>query len=358
MENIISYMEKSKDKTYKQMPFNELDALVYALLPYIDFSGISMNEITIKEAYKRLNQKFFLKKKDKFTEKNRNVLKLAALSQRYCDNIITNYTKINTSSTQFCALTIVVPHHFKYIAFEGTDDNLVGWEENFKMSYTYPVEAQSLAAKYFHDNTNFKDLTLFVGGHSKGGNLAVAAVMENNFFKRFQVDYIFNFDGPGFLSNIENSCKYRRITSKIRNYYPEDSFIGMILKQKGKEKYLKSKSHLAYQHDAHNWQIIDNHFVLGEKSKYSLSFQKRIDNLFKEYDLEKRQIFVTSFFTLLFAAGYTKKSELTKVSMSKIKNILKNNAELDSEKRSLIINVFKTIINNPENDETQEKYRK
>jgi len=60
-----------------------------------------------------------------------------------------------------------------YIAFRGTDDSIVAWKEDFMMSFSV-IPAQKFALDFLkhvisrHPNTDF-----IVGGHSKGGNLAI-----------------------------------------------------------------------------------------------------------------------------------------------------------------------------------------
>ena len=127
LSNLINYVKKNKDKTFKEYPFNEIDAAIYTALSYIDFSGIITDKITIKEAYDKTQDRFLLKSKDKFKEQNRALFKELASSNRFKDNVITSYKKLVNNNTQFGAITIVVPKHFKFIAFEGTEYELVGW---------------------------------------------------------------------------------------------------------------------------------------------------------------------------------------------------------------------------------------
>ena len=75
--------------------------------------------------------------------------------------------------TQFAALTFRLSDGATlYLAFRGNDDTLVGWKECFAMSYAFPVPAQALAQDYLQVAQRHPG-RLRVGGHSKGGNLAV-----------------------------------------------------------------------------------------------------------------------------------------------------------------------------------------
>ena len=165
LSNLINYVKENKDKTFKEYPFNEIDAAIYTALSYIDFSGIITDKMTIKEAYDKTQDRFLLKSKDKFKEQNRALFKELASSNRFKDNVITSYKRLVNNYTQFGAITIVVPKHFKFIAFEGTEDELVGWEENFKMAYMYPVPAHEEAITYLKENISKVKGFVITHGH-------------------------------------------------------------------------------------------------------------------------------------------------------------------------------------------------
>lgn len=349
MSNLIDYIKEYGNITYKDSPFNEVDALIYSLLPYIDFNGLINKPISIKEIYPKVFDKFKLKTKNKFFIENYDVFKAMAISKRYQDNIITSYLKVNTDCTQFCGLTILVPNHFKFIAYEGTDDLLVGWEENFKISYIYPNDAQQYAQKYLKDNLKFNDILVFIGGHSKGGNLAIASLMNQDIFNEWKVKYIFNFDGPGFLDKVLTTKRYQRIKNKIRSYYPEESKIGMIMHNEGSKKVIKSTTHGIHQHNVHSWLIDNNKLVIGTISKTSERFAKKIDKLIINFDEEKRMQFIDILFGVLRKSGFEYRSELTKINLTRLKSLLNETRQLTSDEKKLIIDVVKTMFKSNKN---------
>ncbi len=343
MSNLINYVKDNKDKTYKEFAFNEIDAAVYTALSYIDFTSIK-TKMTINEAYSLMQDRFFLKKKDKFTEENKALFKEVASSKRYKDNIITSFRKIRNTTTQFGAITIVVPRYFKFIAFEGTEDDLVGWEENFKMAYMYPVPAQREAVKYLKENIKPNDFVLYIGGHSKGGNLAMAAVMELNILHRYQIDYIFNFDGPGFNEKVVDIKKLKKIEKKTINYYPCESIVGMIFHSLGKTKIVKSNAIEIYQHDIHSWIIEEKTFKEGSLSSNSKKFHQKLDkitNTFSEEDLKR---FVDTIFYILNKAGYLYKADLKKLSLEKLKKLLDETRNLNEKERKLLYDILKSLV--------------
>lgn len=357
MDNLINYVKKNGYKTYKELNFNEVDAAIYCVLSYINFDGINIKNIKLKDLYEIYKTRFTLKEKDKFNQKNRELFAIISKSPRYKDNFLTEYEKINNNVTQFQAIAIKVPHHFKFIAFEGTDDLLIGWEEDFKMSYLYPVPAEVHATNFLNRNIKLNDYVVYVAGHSKGGRLALTSSMEQSSFKKFQIEYIFNFDGPGIIPELINTKKYNSILKKVRNYYPEESIVGMILDSQGKKNIIKSDGFKIYQHSIHTWKVDNNHFIPGTLSKESHEFHLKIENLLNRFTIEERKYFVTTFFNLLYTSGYNLKSELKQISLTRMKNLLKETTNLNENERKILLEMFKTLIKNTTFEEENKKKR-
>lgn len=142
-DTILKYINILGDYSFKEFPFNDVDALIFSLISYVNLP--IKNGITIKEARNLIYRKFNLKKKDTFIDKTKMLFDLLGTKDRYKDLVLEDYTKINTKDEQFGAITIRLDKHTIFISFEGTEDNLVGWEEDFKMCYLYPVLAQESA---------------------------------------------------------------------------------------------------------------------------------------------------------------------------------------------------------------------
>lgn len=79
---------------------------------------------------------------------------------------------------QFAAMTLQLAPDLRYVAFRGTDSTFLGWKEDLNMAFLYPVPAQQSAARYLDEVAKRVPGKLFVGGHSKGSNLAVYSAMN------------------------------------------------------------------------------------------------------------------------------------------------------------------------------------
>lgn len=354
MDNLINYININGEKTYKELPFNEIDALIYSILPYLDFEGLITHPTPINKVIFLLEEKFALKTKDKFTIQNRKLFEYMAKSKRYGNNFIVDYQKVINSSTQFGAIAIEVPHEFKYIAFEGTNDLLIGWEENFHISYEYPISSGKHAINFLKKNIKFHDILVYVGGHSKGGYLATTASINQKFLPRLKIKYIFNFDGPGFLKETINSKAYQKSQKKLRTYYPEESFVGMILYTKGKKKVIKSSKSKIKSHNPHTWEIANNSFIPRDLSSYSKGIHHKINRIIDEYSKEQRSKFTDSFFNLLKTSGYTYRTELSKLSINHLKNIIIKSISLNNEDKKIIFNILKTFLKDESSPKTNE----
>ena len=75
-------------------------------------------------------------------------------------------------------ITIIMPDNTIYISYRGTDTSLVGWKEDFNMSFMKDIPAQKEALDYLNKiGEKYRD-KLIVGGHSKGGNVSIYASMK------------------------------------------------------------------------------------------------------------------------------------------------------------------------------------
>ena len=114
------------------------------------------------------------------------------------------------------------------MAFRGTDGTLVGWKEDFNMSFADAVPAQLHAVEYLNRAAALPGV-LRLCGHSKGGNLAVyaAAFCEPDVQERIAA--VRSFDGPGFQQAVTEREAFHRVIDRVRTYVPRASVIGLLL---------------------------------------------------------------------------------------------------------------------------------
>ena len=96
---------------------------------------------------------------------------------RYKNLEISNFVhKISIKSEQqFCALSIKLNQDTVFISYGGTDASLIGFKEDFNMSFLKVIPSQTSAKEYLKNPYFKKFKNIYIGGHSKGGNLSLYA---------------------------------------------------------------------------------------------------------------------------------------------------------------------------------------
>lgn len=344
--NIIDYVEYFGDYSFKERPFNEVDNIIFSCLAYVDFNGIlpeSRKILTIEEAYIIFKDTYKPRKKEMLAVKNANALfEKVSKSKRFKDIGLLNYKYMGDDVSQFSAITFMLDKKNYYVAFEGTDSLLSGWEEDCKMAYHFPVEAQVLAKNYLDKNFTMKKCNIIVGGHSKGGNLALVSSMYANYFVKKKIKSIYSNDGQGLRKAQIESKFYQKIESKYIHIIPNYSIVGLLLRHKDNYVVVKSSKKGFLAHDLLTWQVSYDHLekdLLSRSSKvFDEGFTKWLDN----YDDEKRKLFVTEVFKIMKENGI---KDLMEINLKKelILNIIKQSKEINPLVKEMTIELFKVI---------------
>ena len=344
MANIFDYMDW-RDISIKKVEFNEVDNLILARLAYFPFDGIVDNsEISLEDAYKKyLSQGTvgrILQKEDiDFFPK-------IAKSKRFGKIKLSNY--INNldllQEKQFSAITLILPDNTIYISYRGTDDTIVGWKEDFNMSFNPVVPAQIEAKNYLEKIANKYNNPIRIGGHSKGGNLAVysAAFCSSNIQDR--IINIYNNDGPGFHDSIINSPGYKNILNKITTYMPQTSIIGRFLDHQENMVILKSTQTGIMQHDLYSWQLVGKKFTRDELTNSSEFIDQTITNWLKEVKPEQREKFVDIFFEILNTTEVKTLSEFSNKKFTNAITMLKTYKNIDEESKEIMMKTLNEFL--------------
>ena len=226
--NLIDYLNNYSNKTFKEVPFNEVDALAFSLMSYFPFDLLKSKNIDAFDV------NYFLKtyKPKRLPKRKRmDILVLSTLcsSRRYKGIKFLDFKKKKDGQSieQFQAVTIEFKD-FIFVSFCGTDASVVGWREDFNMSFLEMVPSEVDAIKYINDVRKkhpFKPI--YTGGHSKGGRLAVRAGKE--IYKNNTLQAIFSFDGPNFTDSFYDS-QYEEMKYLVHEYAPNESIIGRLIK--------------------------------------------------------------------------------------------------------------------------------
>ena len=304
---ILEYIDHYKDKTFKELAFNEVDNVIFSSISYIDLDDVvstwSKEKISIAEAKRKYFENYQKNGKKMIAYKHAiDIFEHIANTNRYKDLLLYNYAYIGDENRQFSAVTIEINENLIYISYEGTDHLVSGWMEDFKMSYLFPVPAQKHAIRYL-DKYIFSKKDIILGGHSKGGNLALVAGMYANIFVRSKIIKIYVNDGPGLKKAQFESQKYQNIKDKLVNIIPNYALVGLLLQHSNDYKVVLSSKKGVLAHDLFTWRVDDVTFIETELSTFSKILNKSMNSWANKYNDYQRKEFTESLFSVFKRAG-------------------------------------------------------
>lgn len=349
MQNIFDYIFWRGDLTLKQSPFGEIDAFVLSCLAYCFFhkalKPYDTTSISIEDVAKRVEYASKVSKKNNRMRDKRDteLLLLLGKSKRFKNMKLCCYVDHihRKKEAQFSAITIMTQKNHFFVSYRGTDRSLVGWKEDMNMTYRDFVPAQVAAACYLVYVSQRLNGKISIGGHSKGGNLAVfaGAVAPKKIQNR--IIRISNYDGPGFHSKILKFKGYKEIVPKVKTFMPETSIIGMMLARGEKYKVVVSYEKGLLQHDPYSWKIYCSDFDYVENiSKGSKFFDSTLKNWLKVLPKNKREDFFNAFYEMLEATHSNSQGEVV-VSAKNLFLLLKTFPYEDEQTRKIILEGFR-----------------
>lgn len=338
--NIFRYIDKYGNISFLEKEFNDVDNLIFSALIYIDLDKYVSNNNFNKRSIQDVGNDFFknYNKKKKIviaTKIGIKVLRYIKDTKRYKDLLLYNYSYIGNDKEQFSAITIEINNSLIYVSFEGTDQLISGWKEDFMMSYQFPVLSQKMAIKYINKFI-FNRHKIIIGGHSKGGNLAVVAGMYANMFVKNKIIKVYNNDGPGLRDEQFNSNKYKNIEKKLVSIIPNYSVVGLLLKHSDKYMVVKSMKRGINAHNFTNWVISDDKLLVTNLSNYSKIINKTVNKWLDKYSDSERELFVKELFLIFDRANIY---SLTDINDNKklIFNIIKETKGIDIKTKNMIM---------------------
>ena len=345
MANIHDYLDWRGDLKFEEFGVNEVDELILARVSYFPYDRIKMKP---KEKFKDI-----AKKMESFTDNDfiwkgdKELLEKLGESERYSDVTITDYIKHNVEEEQkqFSAITIHVGNSLHYVSYCGTDYSLYAWKENFNLSFMDKIPAQIEAKKYFDEIAKQYKGKFILGGHSKGGNLAIYAAVKASAKNRSRIIKAINYDGPGFRSDFLKSKEYKEMLPKLHEYIPQDSVVGMLLTQDEAFTVVLSTEKAILQHDIFSWVVNkDKLMKVPNTTKASKITNRALTNWIKNCSLEQRQIFIDSVYEMLYATEATSLKELSSTWVSKIGIVLKTYNNLSEKDKKIMSKTVKQIV--------------
>ena len=346
---LFEYVEKYGEKDFNEFEFNEVDNVILSLVSYIYFTDIvskHKDKITLKEA----SEKYFNKYSDEELKHNifsiRSAIKLFRKIKdfkRYNTLTLHNYEKVVNEKEQFGAVCIDILEDLMYVSFEGTDEAVIGWKEDFCLAYKFPISSQDDAILYLEKVVGFKNIRVIVGGHSKGGNLALVSALYSDFWIKNKIIKIYNNDGPGVLKEQIESQAFLKLKDKYVHIVPQNSIVGILLYNTNYEV-IASTGIGIFGHDALKWHVNDTTFIEANLINRSKEFQDVLIRWLEKYDEEERKKCIDELFMIFEENNINSLLDIKKEKIRSIYKIIKSSTKLSSDSKKMLSKLILLIF--------------
>lgn len=348
---VADYLTWRGDIPFSVDPFNEVDNLVLCIISYINFrrfpelltrnprEAVSLRDIcqklTQEDEQLGLSQLSYIP-----------VAQQAAQTERFAGTRMFAFEDRSDQETQFAAVTFLLPDKSVFVAFRGTDTSLVGWKEDFNMSYLESVPAQVRAAEYTAEIMRLcRFLKVRIGGHSKGGNLSVYAAVKAPAAVQDRIVRVYNNDGPGFAKPLVGTPEHTRVADRILTVVPQSSVVGQLLEHEQNVEIVRSDAEGMLQHDGFSWQVVGDHFIhLDGFSREGKVIDETLESWEGSLSPKQREAFADALYTVLTASGAKTLSDLNGDKLKSAVTMLKTYSNLDRETRQLLSGSLRALV--------------
>ena len=355
MPNINNYVAKYKNISFRRRGLTPLDIMAVNELSYVALGEVVSEEFDFKKACRIKDILYYYMEHENelktnnilFPAKRVKLLKLMASSRRYADVQFCGYKEDidYLKERQFCATVIKIPGIKTFISFRGTDDNVISWKEDFKMSYMSKIPAQKLACKYLEEALDNLSGSFILTGHSKGGNLAIYSAANTNEAFRGRIEGIYTYDAPGVHTSVLESEGYKAIRSKVVAYVPEDTVVGALLEKDVETVVVKSKLFGVMQHVTYNWQIKGHDFyILKSRTTGSILFERALKQWMCNYSEEELKIICDVAFDLFADINVISFMDFKDEFYKKVSDLIKAATAIDEKNSKLVVEALSDLI--------------
>lgn len=352
MGTILDYLREYGDYSLEEKPFGDVDSLVLSQLSYLKFDGIvpgpdedtspvGIREIAAHPDYDRLYA-------DERYRKDNTALFTGVLnSRRFGGMKLWNYVNQiePEQESQFSAVVCGLPDGTTYVAFRGTDESIVGWKEDLNLAFSEPVPGQMRSVSYLEQAAGTIRGSFYVGGHSKGGNLAVYSAAHCSRKVRDRIVRIYDHDGPGFRPEVREKSAYGEIEGRIHKTIPRSSLVGMLLYTDGAYQVVESKTIGLAQHNPYTWLLNGDSFRIVEQLRPGRKFMDQaLNEWILSLDQEQMHIFVDTLYHIVQASETDNLIDFTANWIKSLQKIGRAIGEVDDETAAVLLRIMRSLF--------------
>lgn len=351
---MLDYLKWRGDISFLSDGFGPVDGLILSTISYADFSSSVSGYHSGKPAAFPDAAFVFEKYSNKsdsmgalVPKKTPELIRLAAKTKRFSEaKVLAFVNEVDEAEgEQFCAISFLLPDDSIFIAYRGTDDSIVGWREDFCLSYSSPVRAQTRAVEFLEGAAAARGGKIRLGGHSKGGNLAFFASVFCSPETKDRIVRAYSYDGPGFGRSVSHLDEYKNISDRLESIIPESSFVGLLLEHPENYLTVSSDAISFFQHDPFTWKILGKDFVYeSAPSRGALKGEAAIKSWLDSISEADRRRFVDIFFGIIEKTGAGTLTELTESKLRSAASIVKAIGETSDDEKKYMTELFSLFI--------------
>lgn len=344
-ENTIVQYAQTHLESFDQLGFNEIDSLILSCMSYVRLPITSAQKVCFKDMF--CAEHFDTMFHNVYSAPlSKELFTALCASPRYRNMKVFHYVQDmdETEAKQFSAVCFQLSDTLAYVAFRGTDATIVGWKEDFNMAFTYPVPSQQEAARYLCSVLPDLKGNVIVGGHSKGGNLAVYAAMHIDPAQAGRIQTVYSHDGPGFPQEIFLSEPFLKTAPKIRKTVPQSCVIGMILEYQENYDVIKSSRFSVWQHDPYSWLVEGTRFIhLSHLTTGAAYVSTTVRSWLEHISVQERERFLDTLYTILSADQSKTSAEFRKNLPRSLPKMIETASSLSPDTKHFLAHTLQEI---------------
>lgn len=348
MNNIIKYVKDMGDSSFAERGFTDEDALVLSEFCYLKYDGLVAEEgepVSLKDLNGNENREDLFWDK-RYEKDNRTLYNAIVESKRFGSLKLGYYKNIIDveKETQFSAITYFLEEGINIVTFRGTDETMVGWQEDFAMLLKKPIMGQTLSVEYLKRMSLILEGEFYVAGHSKGGNLAMYSVMFSDESIQNRIKRVLSFDGPGFRPELIAEKLNETVRAKAHTYIPRSSPIGIMLDTAGDRTIIEAKAIGPMQHNPYNWLIKEGRMVEAAFTEQHKLMVKSTNEWFFKLNEEETEEFVKIACWLIDSTKADTTIELQNNPTEHFKALYAAEKEADKDVKDMISSFMKSYL--------------
>lgn len=353
MAHLIDYLEKVENLTFDQEPLNILDKVCINEIGYLTYE----KWITASDLKKPINLHDFAEGKElnpdysfMVTKERVELAEAMVRSRRFASLSLSNYRSVLDKEVekQFAAMIFSLPElDYHQLVFRGTDDSVIGWKEDFQLTYSREIPAHRSAMTFLEDHLPNLSGRITVSGHSKGGNLALYSAVQSSTALREKIAELLLLDSPGLMKSLLEKPSYQELKAKMIVIRPQDSVVGVMLYWDRPAQLVAAEGIGFAQHNALTWEVdlVANDFVYEDQPT---ELSQRLEETFQEWietlpNQELKQVCDLVFDTIL-DSGIESLDDIGIQALPQIGQMLQEFGNLSDQQKKVLQDGFNQLL--------------